>query len=154
MCEILLCARNDTHITDPVKERLRAFKAGHVIVVQEDGATWGRLESKQQWIAEGNAAVSWPNQGRLVIVKIPPVPAAKALALLAEATEDDAGAAVVDVNGRPLCFRKRRWRLRLGLVPQAIIDALTADGEATVTRLQIRNFITRFRDDAVYVGLD
>lgn len=146
--ELLLCARNDNHITDPVKERLCAFKAGHVVVVKEDGATWGRLESKQQWIAEGNAAADWPNQGRLVIVKIPGVQAARGQALLDEQTEDDIGVP----GGR--AFRKRRWRLRLGQVPAGIAAALTTDGEVTVTAAQIRAFITRFRDDAVYTGLD
>lgn len=153
MCEILLCARND-QLADPEKDRRCGFKLGHVVVVKEDGATWGRLESKQQWIAEGNAAADWPNQGRLVIVKIPGPTAARASALLDEQTEDDLGVAVTDVFDRPLCFRKRRWRARLGLIPQAFKDALTADGEVTVTVAQIRAFITRFRDDAVFAGLD
>lgn len=145
--ELLLCARND-QLSDPVKERRCSFKAGHVIAVKEDGAMWGRLESKQQWIAEGNLAVEWPNQGRLVIVKIPGPTAARALALLDEQTEDDLGV----VGG--LSFRKRRWRVRLGLVPPGIVAALTANGEVTVTVAQIRAFITRFRDDAVFAGLD
>lgn len=45
------------------------FKTGDPLVIRGDGWTWGRLESKPQWIAEGNTGASWP--GGFFIIKMP-----------------------------------------------------------------------------------
>lgn len=45
--------------------------AGDPVWVNSDGATWGRLESLDVWVSEGNAAESWPNKGVLVLLSVP-----------------------------------------------------------------------------------
>ena len=47
------------------------FRHGDPLYVAEDGHTWGRYESKQQWIAEGLGAHNWP--GGFLIIKVPTV---------------------------------------------------------------------------------
>ena len=121
--------------------------------VKNDGAIWGRMESKQQWIAEGNAANFWPNQGLFVILKLPLVPTARALALLEPQFETDAGLALFDLQG-PKRFRARRWRLMIDALPQNARNILTATGEYTTTFAAIRTFIRRFRDGVQYTGFD
>lgn len=155
--EALIFLANNTH-TDPVKERRGCWKRGMVVTVQEDGWTWGRMESKQVWIAEGNAAAEWPNQGRMGIVKIPGVPAAKALALLEPQDVDDAGVPyyenLAEAQPRRATYRRKAWRLLVDNVPLAIRQTMLADGEITVTVSQIRNYLKRIRDDAQFTDLD
>jgi len=67
MCEIL------TKLGDQSTLHCQ-FRNGDPLYVAEDGHTWGRYESKQQWIAEGLGAHNWP--GGFLIIKIPTVPAA------------------------------------------------------------------------------
>lgn len=153
MAEILIKASNMTN-SDPIKDRRGCYKRGMPVVVFEDGHTWGRLESKQQWIAEGNTAASWPSQGVFVIVKIPPVPAAKARSILEHQEEDDLGFPMVDANGNPTTYRRRRWILLVDSIPAAIRNTLIANGEVTVTVAQIRNYLKRIRDNAQFIGLD
>lgn len=51
------------------------FKHGDPIAVREDGHEWGRCESKEVWIAQGNDPAFWP--GSFVMLKIPGTPAAQ-----------------------------------------------------------------------------
>ena len=120
--------------------------------VKEDGHTWGRLESKQQWIKEGNAANDWPSQGLFVILKMPPVPVAGALALLEEQFETDAGIVLFNLRG-PKRFRRRRWRVLTDSLSQNARDTMRVTGEFTTTFSAIRTFIRRIRDGAQYTGL-
>lgn len=157
MCELLIFARNNTH-PDPDKDRRSCYKRGMPVVVFDDGHTWGREESKQQWIAEGNVAADWPGQGKFIILKIPGVPAAKAQALLDQQTEDDAGVPLLDPDGTPLVYRRRPWRALIDDLPTAVRNTLTTTGEYTADiaakRQAIRDRLKRIRDNAQYTGLD
>lgn len=153
MCEILIRASDKTNL-DVEIDRKGCYKKGMVVAIFEDGHTWGRLESKQQWIAEGNTADSWPSQGIFVIVKISSVLAAKALVLLEQQTEDDLGNPLLDTDNRPIIYRRRRWKLFVDNIPLAIRNTLTANGEITVTVSQIRAYLKRIRDNAQFIGLD
>lgn len=146
MCELLIHARNNTH-ADPKIDRRGCYKRGMPVVVYEDGHVWGRLESKQTWIAEGNAAATWPSQGALVILKIPGVPASQMSALCDVQMEDDAGAALVDA------FRRRRWQFALGRLPVQIKDTLNTSGEYTATKQQVRAYLRRIRDDVEFAAV-
>ena len=145
MCELLLINRPRSTDLD--------FGPGMTVDVKNDGAIWGRMESKQQWISEGNDANFWPNQGQFVILKLPLVPTARALALLEPQFETDAGLALFDLQG-PKRFRARRWRLMIDALPQNARNILTATGEYTTTFAAIRTFIRRFRDGVQYQGFD
>lgn len=147
MCEILIKA-SDAVNTDTIKNRTGCYKRGMPIVVFEDGHIWGREESKQQWILEGNTSASWPSQGKFVIVKIPTAPVPKAQALLDLQTEDDLG---VETGG---LYRRRRWQLLVNSLPLAVRNTLATNGEVTVTVAQIRAYLQRIRDAAQYIGLD
>lgn len=152
MCEILI--KIDDRINPDPEINRRCYKKGMAVAVFEDGHTWGRLESKQQWIAEGNTAASWPSQGIFVIVKIPTVLAAKAQALLEHQTEDDLGNPLVDADGRPIVYRHRRFKLFVDDIPLAVRNTLATNGEITVTVAQIRAYLKRIRDNAQFTGLD
>jgi hypothetical protein len=153
MCEVLVFARNNTHI-DPIKDRAGCYKLGMPVIVFEDGHTWGREESKLQWIAEGNTAASWPNQGVLAILKLPGVPAAKAIEFISAQTEDDAGAPVFDSSGAPLMYRRRRWQLVVSSLPTAVKSTINSTGEYTTTVSAVRAYLNRIRDAAQYTGFD
>jgi hypothetical protein len=147
MCEILFHAKNNTH-ADSVMDRRWCYKRGMPVVLHEDGHTWGRLESKQQWIAEGNTAGSWPSQGQFVIIKIPGVTKAKALSFIDEQTEDDSGLETGKM------FRRRRWTLLVDSLPQSVRNTMNSTGEYTTSVAAIRNYLKRIRDNAQYTGLD
>lgn len=156
MCEMLIFVGDLTH-PDPVKDR-GCWKLGMVVDVKEDGAAWGTHESKQAWIASGKTAASWPNQGRLAILKVPGVPAAKARVLTEGQLEDDSGApyyeTIPEANPRRTAYRLREWLILLDSVPAGIRSTVGSSGEVTVTRAQIRNYLRRIRDDAQFTGLD
>lgn len=119
-----------------------------IVNVFEDGHVWGRFESKQIWIAEGNSAALWPQQGRMAILKIPGVLAEKALSLLNTQLVDDAGVPVFTV------FRRKEWKLVFDTLPLAVRNEVLSTGEYTTTVVAIRSFLRRIRDDAQYTGLD
>lgn len=147
MCEILFYAKNNTH-ADSVKDRRGCYKRGMPVCIQPDGHTWGRLESKQRWIAEGNTAASWPAQGQFVIIKIPGVTVERVQDFISTQTEDDTGADTGDT------FRRRRWQVLVDNLPADVRNTLAADGEYTTSVAQIRNYLKRIRDNAQYTGLD
>jgi len=41
--------------------------------IEPDGFTWGRLESLDVWVSQGNLAADWPKKGVFVIVSVPGV---------------------------------------------------------------------------------
>jgi hypothetical protein len=41
-----------------------------IVRVVANDASWGRMESLDQWISEGNSAESWPKKGVFVLVKV------------------------------------------------------------------------------------
>jgi len=153
VCEILFFAKDRTH-ADPIKDRRGSWKRGYPVVVFDDGHVWGREESKQQWISEGNLAADWPNQGTFVIVKITGLSADRVRDIIAPQEVDDAG--LVYIPGPiadpkpPYTFRRRGWRVLVASLPAGIRATLAAEGEVTVTRTQVRNYIQRIRDAALH----
>ena len=147
--EALIFLANNTN-PDIVKDRRGCWKRGMVVAVHEDGHVWGRLESKQVWIAEGRSAASWPQQGRMAILKIPGVSAARAKALLEMQSETDL-AVELPLGG---IFRRRRWHLVFDSLSNTVRNAVSRDGEFTTTVSAIRNFLRRIRDNAQFTGLD
>jgi hypothetical protein len=133
MCELLVKARNAQH-DDPEKDRRGCYKVGHIVVVMDDGHEWGREETL-------------PN---FVKVKIPGLSADVVRDLIAEQREDDAGVPLTDANGLPQRYRRRRWRIRVADIPANIRNTLLTTGEVTVTRAQIRNYVSRIRDGLTY----
>lgn len=153
MCELLIFVKNNTN-SDPEKDRRGCYKVGMPVVIFEDGHIWGREESKQVWIAEGKLSADWPGQGKFVIIKIPGVPAVKAQTLLDKQTEDDAGTPLVDAQGSPIVYRRRRWQLLSGSLPAGVKSTLATTGEYTTTVAAVRSYLRRIRDDAQFTGLD
>lgn len=161
MCEILVFARNNTN-PDPEKDRRGCYKRGDPVLVFEDGHTWGREESKQQWISEGNPANTWPNEGKFLLFKLPGIPAEKALEMMSEQMEDDSGTPTFSpvplAEPLPQTYRRRRWWLDIDSLTTPIKNALATDGEFTFSKpsdfARARSAIKRKRDNAQYNGLD
>lgn len=108
-----------------------------IVGVQPDGHVWGSKETLPDF----------------VIVKIPGVAVVAAEELLAHQVEDDAGVPTLDADGKPVVFRRRRWRAVVDSIPNAIKNTLLTTGQVTVTKTQIKNYLQRVRDSAVYTGL-
>lgn len=140
MCEILIFAGNRSH-ADPVIDR-GEWKRGYAVDVKEDGHQWGASETLPTF----------------VIVKIPGVPVAKAQAFLDPQDVDDAGLPVyenvIEARPRRAIYRRKAWRVKWADLPAGIRNTLQTTGQVTVTVAQIRNYLTRIRDDAVFTGLD
>lgn len=152
MAELLIKIKNYTH-PDPNIDRQGAYKKGMIVHVVEDGYPWARKESKQEWLIQGNDAVDW--HGRTAILKIPGLAVAKVKELMSVQSEDDTGAPHYEDDGiEPRMYRKRRWWLLIDSIPQSIKNAIQADGEVTVTKNQIRNYLKRIRDNAQYTEAD
>lgn len=162
MAELLIIARDNTN-PDPEKDRCGCYKRGMVVVVADDGHVWGREESKAIWIAEGRDPAQW--SGKFAIVRLPGVPVSKVNDLLAEQMEDDTGVPTLQPGSVALAdgpypqrFRRRRWRLDMALLPNAIRNALQSNGEFTANtasrRQAIRDALKRLRDALQYTGLD
>lgn len=141
MCEILIFAGNNTH-PDPEKDRRGSWKLGYAVVVKEDGHEWGAEEGLPKF----------------VVVKIPGVPAAKAEAFLEPQMVDDAGVPVYEnvIVAQPIraIYRRKAWRVAWASLPAGVQNILQTTGAITVTVAQIRNYLRRIRDDAVFKGLD
>jgi len=150
MAEILIKAKDYTH-PDPIKDRIGSYKIGMIVMVTADGYGWGPRESKQVWLAQGGAEVDWP--GKFVIVRIPGVAVSTVLEIMAEQFEDDNNIPQVDEEGDPTVYRRRRWRILVSSIPASIKNTLLADGEVTVTKAKIRNYIRRIRDNFQFEGL-
>ena len=150
MCEILVKTVDSISLVSAERDRL-CMKAGMAVMVVEDGYQWARMESKAEWIAQGNLAADWPHQGKWGIVKIPGVPASKAMELLDLQRTDDAG---VPLPGKQDTYRIRDWVLDVAAVPAGIRNTILTTGEVTVTVPQIRAFLKRIRDAAQFTGLD
>ena len=144
MAELLIKITNATHL-DPLEDRRGCYKRGYVIDVRPDGFQWARMESKAVWIAEGNLAETW--HGHTALVKIPGLDPERVRDLLAMQTEDDMG------QDTETMYRRRRWRLVVDSVPESIRTAIATNGEVTVTVSQVRNYLQRIRDAAVYTGI-
>jgi len=133
VAELLIKAVDHTH-PDPVVDRQGAYKRGMIVRVEEDGFQWGTKEGLPKF----------------VLVKITGLAAKKVRGLVSPQDEDDIG--VSQDPAQP--FRRRRWRLLVDNIPNAIKIKLRDEGEVTVTKTQIRNYLRRIRDNAQYTGMD
>lgn len=109
---------------------------GCVIDVREDGASWGRKESIERWVAEGLREEDWPGDTRLV--KMPGVPADKMRYLLEAETET-----VTDERGEKeqRVVKRRKHRLKIENLPA---EKLTTRSESEVKALEEdRTAVTR-----------
>lgn len=68
MAELLFCTVDKTHAAKNPNGR---YKRGHCYEVREDGATYGRLEDIDVWVAEGNAKADYPNNNTIIRVPGP-----------------------------------------------------------------------------------
>ena len=151
MAELLIKIKDHTN-PNPTKDREGAYKKGMIIIVVEDNYLWARMESKQQWIAEGNSVDDWHN--KTAILKIPGLAIAKVEELISQQIEDDDGVPIFDVRDRPFTFRRRRWRLLIDSLPASIRNTIIADGEVTTTKAKIRDHLKRIRDNSQYTDAD
>ena len=152
MAELLIKAKNYVD-PDPDMDRRDSYKKGMIICVKPDGYPWGRLESKQQWLLEGNDAADWHN--KTVIVKILGLDPAIVADIVFIQDVDDTGAPMpLDINGTPQRYRRRAWHLLIDNIPAGIKTTLQTDGEVTVTKLQVRDYLKRIRNNDQYTGLD
>ena len=140
MCEILVFLGDNTN-ADPTADRKGCWKRGMPVVVREDGWPWGASEGLPTF----------------AIVKIPGVAAAQAQAFLDAQLEDDAGVPYFETipmaNPARAIYRKRAWKVAIDAVPAAIRNQVLTTGSVTVTVAQIRNFLNRVRDGAIYAGM-
>jgi len=66
--ELLIIARDDGRYHHPEKPA-GAWQVGDVVRVEQDGYAWGRMESKEVWLATGGKEEDW--SGRFIIVQAP-----------------------------------------------------------------------------------
>lgn len=101
-----------------------------------------------------NEPNSWPNQGRLGILKIPGVLASKANEFIAHQTEDDTGIELVETPENAGVYRRRRWKFLIDSVPAGVRNTVLTTGEYSTTLSAIRTYLRRHRDNAQYTGFD
>lgn len=149
----LLIKAKDFVNPDPVLDREGSCKAGYIIAVQDDGATWGRMESKQQWIADGYDPALWP--GKVYLLKVTGIPVAKIQDLISEQVVDDTGMALYETDGvSPKKYRLREWKFDITKLPASKQAEIAANGETTVNPSSVVGAgIKRIRDNAAYKGL-
>jgi hypothetical protein len=136
MAELLIYVRDDPLTGDPNIDNMR-HKRGDVITVQPDGWAWTGEENKAVWIAGGRLASQWPRT--FVLLKIPGVSASKIRNLTAPWN---------DVAGE--LYRRKQRFIDIDAAPSQIRNKIGSDFEITVTPSQIRNFIKRKSDGAVF----
>ena len=124
MAELLVMRQNKSH-PDPTKDQRGCYKLGDVVVVKEDGHTWGKEEHP--------ATSTTP---MFFLVKIPGIPASRVEQFIeSEYSTVDPETGIAEVT------RRRRWHIRANDVPLAIRNQLLSTGEVTVTWTQIRNYV-------------
>jgi len=130
MAEFLIRAKNNTN-PDPVKNEEGCYKRGDLVVAFPDGHTWGRMESKQQWLSEGNTG-TWP--GTFVIIKIPDLTLAKAKSYIK-----------AKISGGE---RRSLFRAVWADIPSGVKQTLASEGEFTASLSQVKNFIRSKLDES------
>ena len=121
-------------------------KRGDVVDVHETSEPWGRLESLQVWLAQGNAKEDWV--GTTLVVKVSgPYQAAAVKNVLREsayrlAVEGEAGYVVPGSRGNSevgpmkaneMLVHTRAWRLRLSELPDTVQDFAEEHGYIEIT---------------------
>jgi hypothetical protein len=112
------------------------WRRGDLVVIREDGHTWGTLETKAAWVAAGHPAADWP--GDFYLLKVPGLSVARAERFIE---------AWIDNNNDPGGLGARAvWRVLISEIPTSIRNILLNTGQLTVgvdvTRAQIE---ARFR---------
>jgi len=114
MAEFLVKAIDAVH-SDPVKDKQGCYKRGDVVVVMPDGNVWGKAEGLPKF----------------VIVKVPGLPvdqARKYVESEADATGDN-------------IITRRKFKLLVDDIPQALKNQLKAKGEVTVSWNQVKSYV-------------
>lgn len=121
-------------------------KRGDVVDVHETSEPWGRLESLQVWLAQGNAKEDWV--GQTLIVKVSgPYQAAAVKNVLTESAyrllvEGEPGYVVPGSQAQPeaaplqamdVLVHTRAWRLRLSELPDTVQDFAEEHGYIEIT---------------------
>lgn len=110
------------------------WQRGDIVVINEDGHSWGRLETLAAWVAAGGTATSWG--GDFYLLKVPGVPASRLtgrgfIAELNTAT----GAA------------RRNWRFAVDNLSNQLRNRIQNEGE-----LEVGNTITRTQAEGVLLN--
>lgn len=141
MSELIIKAVDGKNI-DPIIETRDCYRTNDVIAVFDNKHPWTALESKIQWVIDGNSSASW--HGKTYIVKLPSVSKAKVKALMYE-----------DVVN--LLLRARRlWMFDLNVIPIADKNAITTNSEVTITSAGsiINGYFKNKITDDPYTGIN
>lgn len=144
-------------LSDPNKDRTNSMKRGYIARVEETDHEWGAMERQSTFLATGRTLAQWPDIYH--ILNITDATKAELLDLQLPQYVDDTGTPVLIDNPEPTkpqiqdIYRLRAWEVMIDLLPSAITTSLATDGEATVNKADIVNYILRIRDGATHPGL-
>lgn len=138
MCTFMIM-RKDRYNPDPIIQATLCPLAGDFVDIRGDVVLWGAMESKQEWIAQGNDPALW--HGMTFLIKVPGLEMAKVIAVL----DRDIVNEIMRARGV--------WHIPLSVIPQSIMDVIDQDGEYTVTITQLRNFIKKKLDNSSFPGI-
>ena len=120
-----------------LNDQLGAYKRGDLVAVFPSGHVWGRLESKQVWVAEGNAAEDWPNKFRIVVIEGLSLEKAKRYVQPQTSGGVISGGSIRDI------VRRRKFRFNVDNFPSGFLETLEQDGRAVI---ELPNLITRVQN--------
>lgn len=115
MCEILIKA----------SDNIGTSLEGDVVYFAEDGHSWGREESKLQWLSEGRDLVEWPNH--FFILKVPNTTVAQANMFIENKFPNFTGTVHLDKTS----------------IPQNKLKDFKNYGEATVSAPNLINYLKK-----------
>jgi len=136
---LLIKATSATH-WNPEEDLRGCYKRGDVVEVFDD-SRYGREEppGSGTFVVDAAYLAANPITAPFYIVKVVGVSLARAQRLIEPDTDG------VDVRGRPIVVRRRRFWLRADDVPVSIRNQLAATRFVQVTATQIQNYITNKR---------
>ena len=145
MAEILVFTENKINLTRTPEESTALLKRGDLVTIKENGAPWGRAESKQVFIAEGGDPSRWGTEARnpggqlrflphpYHIIKVPTLTKQDVELLLQEekrpTTPADKNHTAPDAEDRFIKVHQQVWRIDLDIVK----PPEWAAGESTLT---------------------
>lgn len=136
MAKLLIKALDHVN-PDSGEDRRGAYKRGDVVMVQDDGYVWGRLEGPPKFFV-----LTVQNTGKSIVKQLTEMQ-----------DDDDTGVPVLDAKGNPVVFRRRRWSIDLDNLPPGILTALQANGKASIPPGQLRSHVRRKRDGFQFPNL-
>lgn len=137
VAQLLLKSQIHQHANEDV---VRSLKRGMAISVQESGFNWGREHIS-----------FFPNS---CFVDITDATVAQLKEVLQPQIEDDEGIPQFDEEGVPKIFRRCRWHVLIDNVPAGTKAQIKANGIVYLTKVQIRTFIRRIRNNDQYAGIN